>query len=144
MKNLSYLKLKCSRYREYNVAYFEEVLIHYMAEPRVAQNYRERFLSSSKELNTVLEMYCRNDFVAHFQNINLEEISHKQIIDMFCVCVRNDAFKIAMNLYLKQMDSTDITRRIMDIFIYSLRRSVEYHEIKMFFIHQHFDTLSIL
>jgi len=89
-------------------------------------------------------MYCRNDYVAHFSNINLEDISHNQIVELFCIALRNDAFKIAFNLYLKFMDSTDINRKIMDIFIYSLRRSVEFHEIKMFFIHQHFDLLSII
>mmetsp|Transcript_20868 Transcript_20868/g.32209 ORF Transcript_20868/g.32209 Transcript_20868/m.32209 type:complete len:167 (+) Transcript_20868:1327-1827(+) len=89
-------------------------------------------------------MYCRNDYVSHFQNINLEEISHKQMVELFCICIKNDALKIGFNIYLRFMDSSDITRKIMDIFINSLKRSLEFHEVKLFFIHQHFDLLSIL
>ena len=110
----------------------------------MAQNYRERFLSSSKELNLVLEMYCKNDYIAHFLNINLDEISHKQLIDLFCICVRHDSFKIAIHIYLRYMDSKDVDRKLMDVFIQSLRNTTEFHEIKMFFIHQHFDLLTIM
>ena len=136
-------QLKCANYRAYNVAYFEEVLIHYMAESRVAQNYRERFLTTPKALNLVLEMYCKNDYIAHFQNINLEDISISQLLDMFYICVLRDSFKIAINLYLKYLDRRRIDKRIMDAFILSLKKSVEFHEIKMFFILQHFDLLNI-
>mmetsp|Transcript_31436 Transcript_31436/g.48062 ORF Transcript_31436/g.48062 Transcript_31436/m.48062 type:complete len:130 (+) Transcript_31436:1275-1664(+) len=128
----------------YNVAYYEEVLIHYLAESRVAQNYRERFLTSNKALNMVLEMYCKNDYIAHFLNINLEDISHKQIKELFRVCIKHDSFKIGIHIYLRYMDSKDIDRPMMDIFILSLKTSNEFHELKMFFIHQHFDLLSIM
>ena len=66
LKKKSPGQLRCQKYRQYNVAYYEEVLIHYLAESRVAQNYRERFLVSSKEVNLILEMYCKNDYIAHF------------------------------------------------------------------------------
>ena len=52
-------------------------------------------------MNLVLEMYCRNDYIAHFLNINLDDISHHQIIDLFCVCIKHDSFKIAIHLYLR-------------------------------------------
>jgi len=42
------------------------------------------------------------------------------------------------------MDTKDMTRKIMDIFILSMKSSTEFHELKMFFIHQHFDLLSIM
>jgi hypothetical protein len=136
--------LRCAKYRQYNVAYFEEVLIHYQAESRVAQNYRERFLTTPEALNLVLEMYCRNDYLAHFMNINLEEISHKQIVKMFATCIRYDALKIAMNLYLRYLENSDMDSKMMDIVIQSMNKSVEFHEIKLFFLHQHFDVLTII
>ena len=36
--------MKANHYRKYNEAYYEEILIDYAVEPRVAKNYRERFL----------------------------------------------------------------------------------------------------
>jgi hypothetical protein len=49
-----------------------------------------------------------------------------------------------MNIYLKYIRNQDITPKVVDCFINSLKRSVEFHEIKLFFIHQHFDHLTIL
>ena len=51
--------LKCHTYRKYNQAYFEEILIDYAVEQRVAQNYRERFLVSPEDIFLVLEMYSK-------------------------------------------------------------------------------------
>ena len=137
-------QLRCQKYRQYNVAYYEEVLIHYMAESRVAQNYRERFLNTSQQLNLVLEMYCRNDYISHFLNINLEDISHKQIVDLFRACIRNNSFKSAIHIYLRYMNSKDVDRRMIDVFISSMKNSTEFHELKIFFINQHFDMLTIM
>jgi hypothetical protein len=36
--------IKCHSYRKFNQAYYEEIVINYDVEPRVAFNYRERFL----------------------------------------------------------------------------------------------------
>jgi len=36
LQDMTTTKLKCSKYRDYNVAYFEEVVIHYTIESRVA------------------------------------------------------------------------------------------------------------
>lgn len=76
-------------------------------------------------------------------NINLETISQKQIVELFKTAVLRDSFKIAINLYLKYITKRDIDRNVMDAFIISLRKSVEFHEIKLFFIHEHFDKLNI-
>ena len=71
------ISLKSQNYRKYTQAFYEEILIDYAIEPRVAQNYRERFLSTAEEIYLVLEMYCKNDYVSHFLKINFEEITHK-------------------------------------------------------------------
>jgi len=54
--------LKSRNYRKYNQAYFEEMLIDYDVEGRIAYNYRERFILSIEEINLVLEMYTRQDY----------------------------------------------------------------------------------
>jgi hypothetical protein len=135
--------LKSQNYRKYTQAFYEEILIDYAIEPRVAQNYRERFLSTAEEIYLVLEMYCKNDYVSHFLKINFEEISHKQFVELFCICLKSDSFKIAMQIYLRFLTNFDITPKIMEIIILSLRDSCKFHEMKLFLIHEHFDLLSI-
>jgi len=54
--------IKSQKYRTYNQAYYEEILIDYATEPRVAQNYRERFLINAEEVLLVLKMYAKNDY----------------------------------------------------------------------------------
>jgi len=41
------------------------------------------------------------------------------------------------------MSSQDITSKIMDLIIVSLRDTVKYHEMKLFYLHEHFDLLTI-
>ena len=43
----------------------------------MAQNYRERFLTSAEDVFLVLKMYAKNDYNAYFLNANLDDISHK-------------------------------------------------------------------
>ena len=89
--------MKSQNYRRYNQAFYEEILIDYYVESRVSQNYRERFLVSAEDIYLVLEMYAKNDYVSHFLKINFEDIiTHKQFVELFCIALRNDSFKIAM------------------------------------------------
>ena len=37
-------QMKCSTYRKYNQAYYEEIIVNNQVESRVAMNYRQRFL----------------------------------------------------------------------------------------------------
>jgi len=67
--------LKASHYRKYNEAFYEEILIDYGVDPRVAKNYRERFLIKDSQIKLVLEMYAKNDYVKNFLNITYP-ISH--------------------------------------------------------------------
>ena len=50
--------MKSNGYRMYNTAFFEEILIDFFVEPRVARNYRERFLVTTEDIYLVLNMYC--------------------------------------------------------------------------------------
>jgi predicted naringenin-chalcone synthase len=65
---------KSHNYRQYNTAYYEEVLIEYVTDARVALNYREKFLTNKAEILLVLEMYCKNDYVGHFLRADVSEI----------------------------------------------------------------------
>jgi len=44
------MELKSQFYRKYTNAYYEEILIDYKIESRVAQNFRERFLVDKDEI----------------------------------------------------------------------------------------------
>jgi len=56
------LPLKAATYRRYNQAFFEEIVINNEIEPRVAMNYRERFLVTPEDIYIVFEMYCKEDY----------------------------------------------------------------------------------
>ena len=96
-----------------------------------------------EEIYLVLEMYCKQDYVKHFLKVDLSEIEHKQFVDLFCICFRYDSFKIANQIFLRFMTSQDISPRIIEMFIVSLRDSVKFHEMKMFYIHEYFDLFTI-
>jgi hypothetical protein len=65
---------KSHNYRQYNQAFYEEILIDCGTEARVALNYREKFLTNKEEILLVLEMYCKNDYVGHFLRADVSEI----------------------------------------------------------------------
>mgnify|MGYP006999547019 CR=1 FL=1 len=79
--------LKSFNYRQYNQAFYEEIIIDYHVESRVAQNYRERFLSEPHEIYLVLEMYSKQDYVNHFLSMELDQISKSQLIELFKICL---------------------------------------------------------
>jgi len=95
------------------------------------------------EIYQVLEMYCKKDYVNHFLAVNFDGITHKQFIELYCICIRQDSHKISLQIYLRFLSSQDITPRIMDLIIVSIRDSVQLHEIKLFYLHEHFDILNI-
>jgi len=59
------------------------------------------------------------------------------------IALSNDAMKVATQIYLRYLTAFDINNTIMDILINSLKDSTRYHEMKLFYIHQHFDILTI-
>jgi len=136
--------MKSSTYRKYNQAYYEEIVINNEIESRVAQNYRERFLVTAEDIYIVFEMYCKEDYDDEFLRTPKGEINHKQFIDLFIICLRNDSFKIAILIYTCFLNpAEDMTPRLMDILMNTIRESVQFHEQKLFYLHQHFDVLSI-
>lgn len=44
---------------------------------------------------------------------------------------------------MRFLNNSDMDERMMEIFIYTLRDSAKFHEVKMFFIHEHFDVYTI-
>jgi len=58
--------LKSNTYRAYNRAYFEEIIINYDVEQRVANDFRRRYLKTAADLLNVFEMYCKEDYEQHF------------------------------------------------------------------------------
>lgn len=136
--------LKCQSYRKYNPAYYEEIVINNQVEARVAQNYREKFLVTAEDIYIVFDMYCKEDYDDQFLRTKKNEITHKQFVDLFITCLKNDSFRIAMLIYTLYLDiNRDMDERMMDIVMNTIRDSVKFHEFKLFFIHEHFDTLSI-
>jgi hypothetical protein len=91
--------LKASTYRRYNQAYYEEIVINNNVESRVAQNYRERFLVTAEDIYIVFDMYCKEDYDEQFMLTKKDEITHKQFVDLFITCLKNDSFKIAILIY---------------------------------------------
>lgn len=50
--------------------------------------------------------------------------------------------KVAFNIYLRHLGKNDIINADMDVLINTLKTEA-YHETKFFFIHQHFELLSV-
>jgi hypothetical protein len=89
-------------------------------------------------------MYCKEDYHEEFSQTNKDEITHKQFVDLFIICLKNDSFQIAILLYTLYLEpSIDIDERMMDILMLTLKDSNKFHECKLFFLHEHFDVLSI-
>jgi hypothetical protein len=89
-------------------------------------------------------MYCKEDYDQQFIQTKKDEITHKEFVSLFITCIKNDSFKIAMLLYTLYLDyNTDFDSKMMDIILMSIKESEKFHEIKLFFIHEHFDILTI-
>ena len=56
----------CHKYRLYNAAFFEEIILVEQIEERAAKNYRERFLIDKEAIFDVLKMYATKDYLQHF------------------------------------------------------------------------------
>ena len=62
---------------------------------------------------------------------------------MFTLCLKYDSFKIGLQIYLRYLTPVDITPGVCDLFINSVRDSTKFHEVKLFFVHEYFEVLSI-
>ena len=89
-------------------------------------------------------MYAKEDHDMQFVSTNKHKISVEQFIDLFVICLKNDSFKIGFLIYTLYLDKDKVMDgKMMELIIKTLRLSVKHHEAKLFFIHQHFDVLSI-
>ena len=110
----------------------------------MAQNYRERFIVTALDIGIVFEMYCKEDYVEQFITTNKDGIVHQQFLDLFVICIKNDSMKIAFLIYTKYLRINEVMNSTMlDLIIFSIKDSFRFHEAKLFFIHEHFDVLSI-
>jgi len=64
-------------------------------------------------------------------------------MDLFHICLKYDSMKIALDIYLKHITVQDVHRPLLTRFIDTLAQSVKFHEIKLFFILEHFDVMDI-
>lgn len=55
------------------------------------------------------------------------------------IALRNDSYKVAMQIYLRFLTAQDITTNILDIVVETITTSIIFHEMKLFFVHEHFD-----
>jgi len=89
-------------------------------------------------------MYCKEDFDKEFTQTRKDDISHQQFIELFITCLRNDSFQIATLIYTVFLKpSEDMDKKLMDILMSTIKDSVKFHEIKLFYIHEHFDVMTI-
>ena len=144
--------MKCTTYRHYDQAYYEEVIItskdpltnEDLVEARVAQNYREKFLVTAEDIFIVFKMYCKEDYVGPFMQTKKDEITHEQFVDLFIYCIKYDSFQIGLLIYVLYINpAIDMNEKLMDILMTAIKESPLYHESKLFLLHEHFDVLSI-
>lgn len=89
-------------------------------------------------------MYCKEDYVSQFESTIKDQITHKQMLDLFVICIKNDSFRIAIIIYCLYLNPPqDVDSKVMEVLLGTIRDSQNFHEIKLFLLHQHFDTLSI-
>jgi len=88
-------------------------------------------------------MYSKKDYLSHLLKVDVSHLSHYQIVDLFEICWRYDSQKVALYFYSNHLTHADLNKRLIDLTIQSLLYSVKYHEIKLFFIIEHFDFYDI-
>ena len=89
-------------------------------------------------------MYSKKDYMDYFLEMkDIQSLTHKQIIHLFQTCIKYDAFKLGLQLYCRFMKSWDMTPDMLYRLTISIRDSCKFLEIKLFFIHQHFEILDV-
>ena len=89
-------------------------------------------------------MYCKEDYHEQFISTKKQDITPAQFKELFIICIRNDSIRVAMILYTLYLNrEVDMDQKMMDIVMLSIRDSQYFHEFKLFFLHQHFEILSI-
>ena len=73
-----------------------------------------------------------------------EDITRKEFKELFKICMKNDSHRIGILIYSLYLDPmTDMDDLILNIIIQSIKTSNNSHEMKLFYILNHFDKLSI-
>ena len=92
-------------YKTYTHAYFEEVIIVYAIEDRVAKEFRKRVRRREADTMAIVEMYCKEDFEKQFQAIDKSNITYHEYECLFKICLKHDAWKIGSFILMEHLDS---------------------------------------
>lgn len=60
---------------EFNVAYFQEIIIDNKIDQRIVRTYEENFLTTKYAIYLVLKMFARRDYSELFQKSNLKDVT---------------------------------------------------------------------
>ena len=89
-------------------------------------------------------MYCKEDFDSEFKVTKKDDITHAQFVELFVICLKSDSFNIAIliyTIYLNPLEDMDM--KMLDVLMSTIKDSVKFHEVKLFYLHEHFNILSI-
>lgn len=121
-------------YKQYNRAYYQEIIVkNEKVEARTIFLFKQRFLRTTDDINSILEMYCQIDDLEQFSKfVKQIKISDERVEQLFLVSIKYDSLKIAFHL------SHHYTIRFNQIVITALNTSIKdsqwYFEMKLFFI----------
>ena len=57
-------------YRSYNRAFYQEIIIKNNVESRTQFLFKQKFLKTNEDIDSVLEMYCQIDDLEQFAKFN--------------------------------------------------------------------------
>jgi len=72
------------------------------------------------------------------------QITHGQFVDLFYICLKNDSFKIGIIIYTLYLSISDMNHSMMDALLSAIKDSTKSHELKLFFLHEHIDVLTVM
>ena len=148
---------KSSKYKMYNRAYFQEIIISNQIEERTKFLFEQKFLSTIEEINQVLQMYCQIDDLEQFYKYTHgRTFTEEKMEKLFIDALKFDSFKIAFQIHEEFGIKWTITKkkRFEDpktepknlkvlTLMESMQQSQYYFEIKMYFIKQAFSIFTV-
>lgn len=130
------------KYKMYNRAYYQELIIKNDVESRTKFLFSQKFLKTKEDIDSVLEMYCQIDDLEQFDKFSKQmTLSEKRVESLFLVCLRYDSMKIAFHLNLHF--GIKYNQTVISALNVALRESQWYLELKLFFVRQSFIYLNV-
>lgn len=98
-KTIDWNSQKGRKYKQYNRAYYQEIIIKNDVEQRTQMLFKLKFLQQKIHIESVLQMYCQIDDLEQFANyIKMVDLSNKKMEMLFVDCLKNDSFKILFHI----------------------------------------------